>query len=647
MQNGVISPGEFGAAAAVINKTEAGREQELQTKVLEDGIQARMAAEASGAQGFEQIELELEAKLQAITMREKHGQISLNDDRVAARKEADDKIAKLAQQNAEETLQIETKAALAMVPPWDRANAEIAASYFEQIRAIAIAETNHLIGNEDAARRTAAAWQEAAGKTLDSWTSAFEELFNGGWSKRIEGMAKSFAARLLAQLTMQSGLSSILGPMLGLPSGMPGGQASMTSNGMTQAGGAALSSMGTLGALGGLGSMVMGGGPGNTVGGVFAGGGATFGQMPMGGAAGASTSSSTTAGAGPTGGANPAFGALGQMIGPLTPTLAKGGVGGGLLSKAGLAGMLPMLAALGGGKIGGTAGMIGGGLLSLFFAEQLGSGSASTALSFLSKPLLGILGGFTGAVLAGVGGGLLGFGVGQQYGKVPGILSGAGMGALTGFMAGGPIGAAIGAIIGLLGGLFGGIFGGSKRRKQAESFATSQLAEIQKVVAAFKAFQIDYPGAVSQLEQMRNDSRTQLGQLKGEGNKVFSNQVNPAIDRALADMGGSQKERERRMGLFVGPPQFATGGWTGSGSSGFPAILHPEEWVVKQGPAAQYRPQLEAMNRGEQPNFSGGGSGPIEAVYMTDGSTYAKVLLRGGLWSAIKEEARRDQRVGR
>lgn len=56
--------------------------------------------------------------------------------------------------------------------------------------------------------------------------------------------------------------------------------------------------------------------------------------------------------------------------------------------------------------------------------------------------------------------------------------------------------------------------------------------------------------------------------------------------------------------------QFDEGGWTG-GSRGMPAgIVHGEEFVVKAGPARQYRPLLETINSGRNPTEamrSGGG----------------------------------------
>lgn len=51
---------------------------------------------------------------------------------------------------------------------------------------------------------------------------------------------------------------------------------------------------------------------------------------------------------------------------------------------------------------------------------------------------------------------------------------------------------------------------------------------------------------------------------------------------------------------------FAEGGWTGPGSKYQPAgVVHAEEFVVKRGPAAAYRPWLERLNR--LPGYANGG----------------------------------------
>ncbi|MBZ5567359.1 MAG: hypothetical protein LAN64_05850 [Acidobacteriia bacterium] len=166
-------------------------------------------------------------------------------------------------------------------------------------------------------------------------------------------------------------------------------------------------------------------------------------------------------------------------IGGLNITRAQTGIG--LFNKSTLSGAAPLMAALLGGKLGGTTGMLGAGLLT---AMAIGPSAVIGGLNSVAVSLgnaLGISAGAAAGLMTGVGAGLFGFGIGQQYGKLPGTISGGASGALLGLAFGGPIGAVIGGIIGLLGGLFGGLFGGSQRRKQAEQYAQAQLAEIDSL----------------------------------------------------------------------------------------------------------------------------------------------------------------------
>ncbi len=61
-------------------------------------------------------------------------------------------------------------------------------------------------------------------------------------------------------------------------------------------------------------------------------------------------------------------------------------------------------------------------------------------------------------------------------------------------------------------------------------------------------------------------------------------------------------------GMF-GLPKFAEGGWTGNSIG----MVDPHEFVVRRGPASQYRPMLEAMNNGAALGRSGGSTISVEA----------------------------------
>lgn len=83
--------------------------------------------------------------------------------------------------------------------------------------------------------------------------------------------------------------------------------------------------------------------------------------------------------------------------------------------------------------------------------------------------------------------------------------------------------------------------------------------------------------------------------------------------------GGSSGPIDLQAGLFG----FATGGWTGSGRrDGISGVVHNEEFVVRAGPAAQYRPVLEAINNNTPlPANSNGGGSPtfVTNIYAGNG----------------------------
>jgi hypothetical protein len=202
-----------------------------------------------------------------------------------------------------------------------------------------------------------------------------------------------------------------------------------------------------------------------------------------------------------------------------------------------------------------------------------------------------------------------------------------------------------------VGGIFGGIFGGSQRRKQADQFAQQQQGEIAKVVAAYKGFQIDYGSAFSQLESMRSSGKDQLGKLKGEGQKVFSRQLSPAIDAAEKELASFQKERDRRSGLVFGPPQFAAGGFVeGSRIAGWrmgngtvAAVLHEGESVITREGTQRNRGAIAAMNAGD----SLGGDVIHVSINALDGPSFDKYLRNRGGLEAIGKAVRQARREGK
>ncbi|HWR17116.1 MAG TPA: hypothetical protein VN577_19965 [Terriglobales bacterium] len=332
----------------------------------------------------------------------------------------------------------------------------------------------------------------------------------------------------------------------------------------------------------------------------------------------------------------------GGGIGDILRTTLPGGKSGVPVSRsAQLMGMLVTGGAALAGKVGGTPAMLGamlgiGGLAALY--------GSSTAAMMAVAPFAPYLG--------PAAGGLVGFGVGMQHGKAAGSLSGAGSGALVGLLAGGPIGAVIGGIVGLFSGLFGGIFGGSKRRRQAERFATEQKSELQKLLEAYNTYQIDSGSALQQLDAVRTNSWSELSKLKGEGKDVFRRTLEPEINRISSLIRETQTERDRRASLFFGPPMFATGGeLAGSRIAGWRLtggrvlmIGHEGERMMNREASQKYGSLLDSLNEGRRPAGSFGGD---SFVFNTLDAATISYWLRNGGSQEIRSAIGRDRREGR
>lgn len=462
--------------------------------------------------------------------------------------------------------------------------------------------------------RIAREQQKLLEQSVDRYASALEDLFSGNLSEKILANAKRFFFRLAALW------------LVALSGQRPNGGGAGTSGGG--------------GILGGLGSILLGGGgSGSGGGGLVLGGGGT------GVGVGATPPFNPNAGTGI--GNNFIAPGLVYQNGEIVSTgggatQGSGGSGGGIFSKiggffGGSSGVaqLGLLGAVGlGKKFGGIPGAIGGGIAALALTASLSNGSAGIGAANILSGL-----GIAPALAGPLAGGLIGFGVGNQFGKTAGILSGGLSGALVGGLAFGPVGAIIGGIVGLLGGLFGGLFGGRKRRKQANKYVDQTVVpEIEKIIAAYKGFQIDYGTAVANLIDLQAQSEESLKKLKGEGKDTFRKRVLPAIDQAKASLLGIENERQRRASLYFGPPQFHEGGFvstSGNRQYGIPvkpgevvAKLRDGEFVVNPRATRENRSALEAINNG---GSVGGGSvhhhWDIKAV---DAKSFADMLRRGG-----------------
>jgi hypothetical protein len=461
--------------------------------------------------------------------------------------------------------------------------------------------------------RIAREQQKLLEQSVDRYASALEDLFSGNTADKILANAKKFFFRLAAMW------------LIALQGGRP-----------AQGGG----SGGSGGILGGLGGILLGGGGGSgSSGGLILGGGG--GGIGVGATPPFNPSASSPVGIGNN------FIAPGLKIsnGEIVDVSTGGGSSqgsGGFLSKltgafggaTGLA-QLGFLGAIGAGKkFGGIPGAIGGGIAALALTASLSNGAAGMGAAGILSGL-----GIAPALAGPLAGGLIGFGVGSQYGKTAGGLSGAASGALVGALAFGPIGALIGGLVGLLGGIFGGLFGGGKRKKQANKYIDQTVVpEIEKIVASYKGFQIDYGTAIGQLVDLQAQAEEALKKLKGEGKSAFRNRVLPAIEQAKGDLLGIENERQRRSSLYFGPPQFHSGGYVsayGNRQSGIPtqpgeivAKLRDGEYVVNPEATRKNRGTLEAMNAGM--TVGGATHHHHWNISAVDAKSFSQMLRDGG-----------------
>jgi hypothetical protein len=623
-------------------------------KIREEGQKLKEAEGRRLAEGLENdkqynsaivaINLATNNKIQAEDQKtfDKHAQI------LARTKEMQDRA-------AEDMKTAQEDAALAGVPEWQRASAQIQIELNRRERAIEDQKIRELAAEHLTADQIVAINQDADAKRLDAMVQAnvrmreenkrlteqlgsdlqsvFDDITSGNIGKRIlANMEKMFfqivAQWILSLQIMKSAAGSIFGSIVFGPGSTGAG---VFGGGGGGGGGSILGTLfgggsSTGPSAAGSGGFTGGGGGGSILGSLFSGGGAGSSTGPSGAAfqpGGIFSDPSTFAGgtSGLTGAIAGTSATSGSGLLPsasnalTTSTMADalgGGVGGvgagasavtGGASKAGglssffSAGNLTSLAGLGlgavGSAFGGKTGQTGALLMGLLM-----SGKLAPVLS----SLYGSIGlAATGALVGGLTGGLIGFGIGKNSGGLVGSLAGAGSGALTGFLVGGPIGALVGGIIGLLGGIFGGIFGGAQRKKQANALADNTLLpDIAQIVTGFDGFQVDNSSAIQQLEQLRTDSQKQLSALKSQGKDVFNQKVNPAIDAAESHIRDTQGERDRRSAQIFGPPQFDTGGMFSvmrGGNAGL-AVLHDGEFVINPKATKKNLPALQSMNAG-------------------------------------------------
>ncbi len=569
---------------------------ERQRALSAEGNRALLQAEASTSAGRERIDKEYEVRLNEITMREvqetlalkKQGitqEVVLDKERLAAKIENENKIRDLARQRAEEEIQINTEAAIAMLPPWQRADAQIVADAQARIRKIEEMEAKDknffLQGEREKAAIMQKEWHDRVENMANQLEGLYNEITTGGLKQFFINRFKHMVFEMVAAW------------IIGMQQMRAASQQQMGSGG------------GILGAI--FGGIFGGGGGGGGLGGIFGGGasGGPGGTPPF---VGSFAGGSGDAGMGSTGGL---FGSLGLGL--------SAGMGGGpgatLPSGAGPGGIM------GGGPLGGLLGKLGplgsvlGGLLS-----PAGIGGIGLLASSFGKG--GILAGLAGAA----GGGLTTFA------------------ALSPLLAAGPLGwiaVGIGTLLGFLGGFLQ--HSTKKARLAIEADIKQKSATIED---AYNLFQMDWMSSRDALEQLRQAG---VDALKQAGVKDISRSrvghVDQWIDKAEKEIDLTQAERNRRAALTFGPAQFRMGGFVGPGLGGpapawfagtamhfasggaVPAMLHEGEYVMRPEAVARWgRGRFDRMN-------SGGGGGDTHLhvqINAVDAPSFESFLNRGG-----------------
>src|SRR6266567_2386744 len=180
----------------------ARKAEDFNTQIMErqralsaEGNRALLQAEASTSAGRERIDKEYEVRLNEITMREvqetlalkKQGitqEVVLDKERLAAKIENENKIRDLAQQRADEEIQINTEAAIAMLPPWQRADAQIVADAQARIRKIEEMEAKDknffLQGEREKAAIMQKEWHDRVENMANQLEGLYNEITTGG-----------------------------------------------------------------------------------------------------------------------------------------------------------------------------------------------------------------------------------------------------------------------------------------------------------------------------------------------------------------------------------------------------------------------------------------------------------------------------------
>jgi len=202
VQRGQLTKQEAEDRKKALGAREAHEETVIENRRLVDIARARLESEASTSHGVTQIRAQLQTRLAEIDEQQRTSGHDLQELRVIAEREADQRIAELRAQNAEETRRMEEDAAISSLPPWRRADAQIAVSAQQRIREIQRQLDRGEIDSGDAARRMSAVWQQTFAQMRDSLANDLESLFDditsGNIGKRFLQMFKHMVFQMIA-----------------------------------------------------------------------------------------------------------------------------------------------------------------------------------------------------------------------------------------------------------------------------------------------------------------------------------------------------------------------------------------------------------------------------------------------------------------
>lgn len=273
---------------------------------------------------------------------------------------------------------------------------------------------------------------------------------------------------------------------------------------------------------------------------------------------------------------------------------------------------------------------------------QLSSGQGTAAVA-AQQAAQGGGPGFMGQMLGKINPVLLGGGLalgGIMHGITTGskgmssLMGGVG-GAILGMsLIGGPIGLIAGGIVGGLAALFGGIFGSGRIKKKTNAAIENEYKPVLKqIVDAYMVHQLEYQGAMGEIQQFSAQAQAELKQRFGNiGKQKFGTRLMPLITQARADINRVEAERARRGAMEFGPPQFHSGGVDiRAGRREFAALLEEGESVISRRGTQANRGTLNAIKNGA--TVAAGNSGPtiyIDKLYAMDAQSFEKWAVSGG-----------------